>query len=322
MNKAIPLTFDEHQINRTVIGGKPNRNADALNISVILLHSSGSHFKLQIFENLIACNFKSIISVENDAKNYSIEDVSKKFPEVRFIVPLEKATDGEMINLAISEIQSDYFLVLRDNVYIPSGIILKNLSERLVESDIFCIVPRLLDKNKNAIPSQSSPLAEKGHFVIAKSSIVTNGMKTIYPFNNIALYNRKKFIQLGGFDSSIESLYWQTLDLAIRSWLWGETTRLTTMLQFYYVDDLPVEDNTPNLDYLRYHLKNEVPKMKNEAGIIRLSSFPRFFAASSCGFLEAKRQFNAAKYWVYKNRYKFKKDLKQLIEEWSSPNEK
>lgn len=319
---TIPLSFDEHQINRTVIGGKSVKAEKTLNISVILLNSSGSHFKLQLFESLLACNFHSIISVENDANNYSIEDVSKKFPEVKFIVPLEKATDGEMINLAVSEIKTDYFLVLRDNLHIPSGFIQPNMADRLVESQIFCVVPRLLDKFKTAIPSQSSPFAEKSHFEIAKSSIVNDGMKTIYPFDNIALYNRKKFIQLGGFDSSITSPYWQTLDLALRSWLWGEETRLTTILQFSYVDDMPVEDTTVNLDYLRYYLKNQVPKIKNDVGVIKRSAFFRFLNSSSCGYLEARRQFNAAKFWVWKNRFKFKKDLQQLIQEWGSSNEK
>lgn len=319
---SIPLTFDESQINRTVIGGKSKISENTLNISVILLNSRGSHFKLQIFENLLACNFRSIISIENDANNYSIEDVSKKFPEVKFIVPLEKATDGEMINLAVSEIQSDYFLVIRDNLHIPSGIILSNFAERLTESQIFCVVPRLLDKNKMAVPSQSSPFAEKSHFEIEKSSIVNDGMKTIYPFDNIALYNRKKFIQLGGFDSTIKSPYWQTLDLALRSWLWGEETKITTMLQFSYVDEMPVEDTTINLDYLRFYLKNQVPKIKNEVGVIKPSAFFRFLSSSSCGYLEARRQFRAARFWVWKNRFKFKKDLQKLIEEWGLSNEK
>ena len=54
---TIPLTFDEHQIGRTVIGGRKNNNKNALDISIILLNSSGSHFKVSLFENLLKCNF-------------------------------------------------------------------------------------------------------------------------------------------------------------------------------------------------------------------------------------------------------------------------
>ena len=316
---SIPSTFDEHQINMTVIGGKVNNSPDVLNISVILLHSSASHLKLNVFENLMGCNFRSIISIEHDSSNYSIEDISKKFPNIKFFIPLEKASDGELINLAMSEIDADYVLVIRDSLYIPSGVVLENLAERLTSSQIYCIVPRLLDKNKNGLYTLFTPGAEKSHFVIDSSSFVTDGKKTIYPKDYVALYNRKKFIQLGGFDYTIKTPYWQNLDLAVRSWLWGQETKLTTMLQFSYIDEPTIEDQTINQDYLKYYLKNEVPKYKNEAAFIKNTAFYKFLFHSSCGYLEAKKQFKAAKEWVEKNKYQFKMDLQTFIKNWQEP---
>ena len=313
----IPSTFDEHQINMTVLGGRVNESPEALNISVILLNSSASHLKLNVFENLLGCGFRSIISVEHDSANFSTEDIARKFPDIKFMIPLDKTSDGEIINLAMSEIDADYVLVLRDSLYIPSGVVLANLADRLISENIYCIVPRLLDKNKNGLYTLFTPGAEKAHFVIDSSSFVTDGKKTVYPKDYIALYNRKKFIQLGGFDYTIQSSYWQNLDLAVRSWLWGEETRLTTMLQFSYIDEPTVEDRTINQDYLRYYLKNEVPKYKNQQAFIKESAFIKFLFRSSCGYLEAKRQFKAAKNWVNRNKYQFKKDLQTFIREWS-----
>ncbi|MCQ2575673.1 MAG: hypothetical protein MJ162_02945 [Treponema sp.] len=315
---AIPVTFDEHQINRTVIGGKTNDSPDALNISIILLNTSGSHFKMNVFENLLKCNFKSIISIEKEAGNTSIEDMSRKLPLVKFIVPLEKATDGEMINLAVSEIKTDYFLVLRDSLYIPSGVILSNLAERLYATDCFCIVPRLMTSNKDGLLTHFMPGAEKSHFVIDSSATVTDGIKTLYPFDFIGLYNRKKFIQVGGFDYTIVSPYWQNLDFAMRAWLFGEEIRHTTLLQFSYVDEVPVEDRTVNKDYLRYYLKNEIVKFKNEKAYISRGSFFKFFFHSSSGYLDARRQFVAARDWVEKSKYRFRMDLQTLVQSWSS----
>ena len=313
----IPLTFDEHQIKRRVIGGLEYVGSDALNISVILLNTSASHFKYHVFEHLIACKFNSIVSIENNAENFSTDDIVKKFPSVKFIMPLEKATDGEMINLAMSEIKSDYVLVLRDSLYIPSGVILKNLAERLMQENLYCLVPRLMDKNKNGLSTRFSPGAEKSHFVIDSSFLVTENVRTLYPLDYIALYNRKKFIQVGGFDYTITSSYWQNLDLALRSWLFGEETKLTTLLQFSYIDEVPVEDKTINMDYIRYFLKNEVPRFKNEHASIRNSSFFKFYNHSSCGIFEARRQFKLAKEWVEKNKYRFKMDLQTLVSGWS-----
>ena len=317
---GIPLTFSEHQIDRTIIGGRENTAENALNVSVILLNSSGSHFKLHVFENLLECNFKSIISVEHDPSNFT-DDISKRFPTVKFIIPQEKTSDGDLINLAMSEVSSEYVLVLRDSINITPSFLPPHLAERLTANGPYCIVPRLLDKNKTALPCAFSPAAEKTHFIIDSSAEIANGKKTIYPFDYIALYNRKKFIELGGFDWTIASPYWQNLDLALRSWLWGEETQLTSLLQFSYIDDAPVYDTTYNLDYLRYYLKNELPKIKMEQGYIKKSSFMVFLLHSSCGVMEARRQFNAARTWVEKNKFRFKMDLQTFVKDWGRKDE-
>lgn len=318
----IPTTFDQVQIERTVIGGRKNTSSQAMNISVILINKSGSQFKYDVFENLINCNFRDIICIENNTKTFYLDDVSKKFPSVKFIIPKEKTSDGQMINLSMSEIDSDYVLVLRDTLHINSGFLLKNLATRLTQDGLFCIVPWLTDKNKKNISKYFIPGAEKSHFVIESSSIISDGIKTIYPFDNIALYNRKKFINLGGFDSTITCPYWQTLDLAIRSWLWGEQTRITTLLNFSYIADAPLEDKTVNIDYLKYFVKCELPKIKYERAYIPSTSFYKFYRKSACGFFEARRLFKQAKIWVDKNKYNFKKDLQTFIENWSQNEEK
>lgn len=313
---SIPTTFDEHQIARTIIGGRPNPNSDSLNISVILLNSSGSHFKTNVYENLLECNFASVVSIEHNPNNSTIDDISKKNPEIKFIIPHEDATAGELINIGMSEIKSDYALVLKDALYIPSKIVLKNVVDRFIEKGVFCIVPWLSDKNNNTLPCNFTPNVKKSRFIVESSTFINDGAKILYPFDNIALYNREKFIQLGGFDWTLKSPYWQTLDLALRSWLWGEETVLTSMFHFSYIEDAPVEDHTINMDYLRYYLKNEVPKIKMEQGYIKKSSFFMFLFNSSCGFIEAKRHFSEAKKWVSKNKFRFKTDLQTFVETW------
>ena len=263
------------------------------------------------------CNFRSIVSVELDSNNFSVEDLAKKYPSVKFIVPLEKTTDGEMINLAMAEVEADYVLVLRNSLDIHPGFIHQNLAERILKDDVFCVIPRLTDSNKNSIIEQFIPTVEKKHFAVKESFVVNDGLNTLFSADNIALYNRKKFIQLGGFDYAIKSKYWQNLDLGLRSWLWGEETKLTTLLQFSYIQE-PIFDKTINLDYLRFFLKNGVHKMKNNEAYISNLSFPKFFMNSSCGFLEAKRQFKATRKWIKQNKYKIKMDLETLIKNWKA----
>lgn len=88
------------------------------------------------------------------------------------------------------------------------------------------------------------------------------------------------------------------------------------MLQLTFVDEVESQDTTVNLDYLRFYLKNQLPKIKMETGYIKKSSFISFYLHSGCGILEAKRQFNEARDWVKQNKYMFKMDIQNLVKNW------
>ncbi|MCK9168909.1 MAG: hypothetical protein M0P01_00680 [Treponema sp.] len=313
---TIPLIFNERQINRTIIGGRVKQTEAVMDVSVILLNSNGSHFRLQTLETLSKCGFASVISIEPDSGNFNIEEISRRMPSVKFIIPLEKVTDGDMINIGMSEVDSSYVLVLRDSLYISAGVLQPRLADHLTAKGNYCIVPRLLDSAKNALPVQFSPSAQHGHLKIVQSSVVTDGMKTLYPFDYIGLYNRLKFIQLGGFDYTITSPYYQNLDLALRSWLWGEETTLSTRFLFSFIETVPIEDMTADLTYLHFYLKNLLPRVRFDHGMIPDASFLTFLVHSSCGFFESHRQFKDAQQWVDTNKFRFHTDIQHLIENW------
>ncbi len=315
---TIPLIFNERQVNITVLGGQQAVPEPRMNVSVILLNGSGSNFRVQSLENLLKCGFRSIVSVEPDPGDFNIEDISRRYPSVKFIIPLERVTDGDLINIGMSEISSEYALVLRDSLSIPDGVLLPNLAGNLTKSGCYCVVPRLLDSGGRGFSVRFSPEAERGRFRVTPSSVVTDGAPTLYPFDSVGLYNREKFIRLGGFDYTITSPYWQNADLAVRSWLWGERTLLSTSFRLSYAEDVPVEDSTADLSYLRFYLKNLLPKFKIDHGVIGPPAFFRFLRNSSCGFFEALRQFSDARRWTEKNQYRFRTDIQSLIEGWES----
>ena len=253
---TIPLTFNEHQINRTVLGGKLENPHAKVNISVILLNSNGSHLNFQALDNLVNCGFRSIISVEPTAESYNLEDMSRRYPGVKFVIPLEKCTDGELINMCMSEISSSYVLVLRDSLHIPQNIITQNLLENLTKDKTYCIVPRLFDSSSQPLWINIKPEAQKGRLCLTPSNYVTDGLPTMYPFDYIGLYNREKFILLGGFDHTITSSYWQNADLSMRAWLWGERIVVSPSIQISYTSDAPVNDTTRNISYIKFYIKN------------------------------------------------------------------
>lgn len=314
---TIPSTFNEHQIDMLVLGGTESVPSRRLNIAAVVLNSGWSQFRTQAAENLAKCGFNEIIFVEADSKNYNLEGFAGRFPFVKFIVPLEEATDGELINIAAGEASSDFFLVLRDTLDFSHDILSPTLSKSLEDFGAFCVSPRLLSEEM-AFPILYSPEIHKGVMRLAATSTVSDGLPDLMPFDFIGLYDRNKFIAYGGFDYTIKQSYWQNLDLSFRAWLFGEKIILSTAFCLNYAGKFPALDTTPSQDSNRFYLKNLVPRFYDDHGAIPRSSFFSFLRSSSCGFFEARRQFKEARRWVDKNKYNFKRDVLDLVENWSN----
>ncbi len=314
---TIPLTFNEHQIDRTVLGGKLEPVGYKMNVSVILLNTTGSHLNFQTLENLAGCGFRSIVSVEPTPDSYNLEDISRRYPLVKFVVPLEECSDGEIINMCMAEISSTYVLVLRDSLHIPKGILNANLFENLVREKPYCIVPRLVDSSAQPVFVNFLPEACKGKFCLSPATYVSEGQPTMYPFDCIGLYNREKFILLGGYDHTIKSQYWQNVDLSMRAWLWGEKITISPSFQISYSAEVPIQDSTRDLSYIKFYIKNILPRFKDDHGYVPVISFPGFLLHSSSGLIETCSQFRAARRWVKLNEYRFKTDANILIENWA-----
>ena len=313
---TIPLIFNERQINRAVLGGKDSPSEIKLPVGLLLLNGKGSQFRSAILEKLIKMGFEQIVSVEKNHENYNINELSRKFPSVKFVIPLEKVNEGELINIGMSEFSCDNVLLFRDNLKIEGELISPRVLERIEELKILCTSPRLTCGSITNFPLIFSPTVRGSTFDVFASSSISDGLKTLYPLDNIGIYNRKKFIELGGFDYTISSMHWQTLDFFMRAWLWGEKVLISTLYSFSYEDDFPVENLTANLSYGRFFLKNLLPRFDEDHGVIPKSSFFVYLLRSGCGLIESCRQFCDARNWVSKNKYRFKIDAKYLVENW------
>ena len=308
--------FNERQINCTILGGARSEKKSVLNVAAILLNSGNSYLRLQNLENLTKCGFEKIVSVENDSKNFNLDDLLQNFPEVKFVIPLEKAADGDLINVAMAEIDSPSALVLRDSIHITQKILTAQLSENLAAQDVFCIAPRIFAQDKTAVPIKFVPGVKKSVLNIESDLQISNDEPTLYPFDFFGFYNTKKFKRLGGYDYSIKKPYWQNLDLAFRAWLWGERIKISTGLSLSYAEEIPLVDSTPDISQLRFFLKNMAPVVKDGRADLPLSKFLPFKARSSCGIFEAFRQFSSARNWVCENERRFSIDAFTLINDW------
>ncbi len=313
---TIPLIFNERQVNRVVLGGKEAQPEVKINLALIILNTRGSQFRDSVLKNLSQMGFEQIVSIETSADNYSLEDFVHKFPYIKFIAPLEPATEGELLNIGMSEIKTDYVLVIKDTLSLTGDFITSGIAEKITALKKFAVFPRLLSQGGEAFPIVFSPGVSGSTFKINSSASAVDGLPSLYPFDNIAVYNRKKFIQLGGFDYTISSPHWQTVDFFMRAWLWGEKVELSTLFFMTYSSAFPLEDVSADLSYGRFYMKNLLPKFDDDHGVIPKSSLLVYLFRSGCGLMESFRQFFDARSWVNKNKYRFTLDAKYLVENW------
>jgi len=315
---TIPSVFNQREISRIVVGGDefcPNIRMD---VAVVLINDSWSPSRVRTLDTLLNCGFSNIISFEKSKDNYNIEDFSRRFPCVKFIIPLEQVTNGDIVNIAMSEVDTEYVLILKDTLEIKSDVMTVQLFNHLTENKPFCVCPRLTMQDSVSFPIVFRPSSNKSVFEVESSSKISDGIENLYPFDFIGLFNRKKFIMLGGYDYTIESNYWQNLDLSVRAWLWGEKIVMSTAFAISYGCDIAKEDTTASQYSNRFYLKNLVPRVENGEGVIPLLSFFYFLPRSACGFFEALDQFKDARRWVRENRFRFKADAVALIGKWGN----
>ena len=314
---TIPLTFNERQISHTVIDGNKNLDGIKMPVTCIVIRHGISQFKDFVFKNLLQKGFAQIISIEKKTSIDFADDFYNQFPQIKFIVTLEEnVTEGDMLNLAMSQSKYKNVLVLQEEQCTQNFNFTAANAKKFIEKNVFCICPRLINASYSSINVRFSPCVEKSKFVVREENLFTEWSKTLYSADLSGFYNLDKYVALGGIDCTILSEYWQKLDLFLRAWLWGEETLLSQSLSLCYGETLVNQNKTADETYMRFYLKNLLPVFKSDHAYIPVKSFFKFNSRSPYNFVDSVNLFNDARQWVLKNQYRFKTDCAGLVANW------
>lgn len=311
----IPTTFNEHDVSYTTIfGGQKSQQIFKLPISAVVLNRSGRHYRSAAFKNLTDFGIPSIISFENSSRSHDIEVLSAEYPRVRFILPSENLTIGEMINIAIAESDTPLVLVLWSDVRISA--LLPRITDDIVHNNHVCVTPSLVSNKGEMLPTQIVPSLQGANFSTEKMPCLRDNTATIYPYDFIGLYHKKKFIQIGGFDYTIKNAYWQNLDFGMRSFLWGEHISYHAGLRMNYESEPIPENISADASYRQFYLKNLAPSQGKDGAVIRFSTFWPYLKNSGLNPFNALTHFRTGRRWVEKNKTRFVTSASNLTEKW------
>ena len=307
---TIPTTFNEHVVPYTLAGGSSFKSKGG-GVDAVIMSRGGWYNFSSIVQQLLNLGCTSIISVEMPNKSLDLESMSAEHPYVKFLVPSQKITAGEGINIAMSELKGDWVVVLwNEQVIVDEKLLLKALNFASGAKRI-CMAPILISKNNDLLYTQMIPILKEGHFYTEALQTLQNNLRTIYPFDFSGIYNRRKFIEFAGFDP-----YWQNLDFGFRSYLWGEEIRLSTHFKLKYLASLPPEETSHDDSYTRFYLKNLKPTMKNGEACMSFDVFFSYMKNMGANPFKAYNYFKNGKKWVKANEKRFKISPYDLISNW------
>ena len=320
---TIPTIFNDSLPSYTAVGGNERRASTGL--SAVILNRGERYPRHGLFEELGKTGFDYVLSMESSFTRYDLEALSIKFPFVRFILFKDNVTTGEEINLAASELSSPLFFVLWNDLKILRGGGAERMAERLFTTEQerssnckrLCTVPLIQDGRSETMPTLITPsfLPEDKQKTIRTVPLIPEkeGLSSLYPFDGIGIYDRERFIRMGGFDPSIKNFYWQLMDFGFRSSLWGEEIAATMLIKLSYEGSIPMEDNTADDSYRSFFLKNIAPVFRGDYAHVPFRRFPGYFRKRG-DFFSAWKEFSAARDWVKTNRYRFVTDARTAVE--------
>ena len=324
----IPTTFNESIPPYTAVGGK-ERNATT-GLSAVILNRNGRYSRRAFFQELEKTGFDFIISIESTPERYDVEELSGRFPSVRFILPKTEITLGEKINLAAVEINSPLFFVIWNDLKIIAGGTASRMAERLSikneesgESDDkksgfkrLCTVPVMLNSRYETLPTLIAPVSYGKKMKTIFLEPQSDDSISLYPFDGVGIYDRERFIGLGGFDHTLKNNHWQFMDFGFRAFLWGEKISLSQQLKLSYDGQMPIEDNSTGESYRRFYLRSIAPVFHGDYAHLPLSRFPVYAFRSPDNPLTSWKKFSEIKDWVMANRLRWRADARMIVEKW------
>lgn len=302
----------------TVLGDKSSFIDDSKVFSfVLLVREDSPFFREELFKFLSDFSFiKEVLVIDRPSASIDLEPYLQRYPKIRFILVDKEHTWGEKINIAMEEATSNSVFILWSDTEIQNPFWLSSLFQGMRQKKCLCVVPELLDKEGLILPTVHIPVFNEKTLKIIDLPAEEEIHFSLYPHDYIGLYNRSLFLSLGGFDSQISSYYWQKVDFGMRAYQWGEKIGINRTMKLRYSGDFFVESLSGEESYSFFYLKNYWPYYVKDHIEFSFWRWLTLLKPSKMRVKDILKNTLDIKQWLYKHRYRYKKDLKGVIELW------
>lgn len=155
-----------------------------------------------------------IIVVDDGSKDNTVEFLNEHFPQIK-VIPLKKKRGfAKAVMEGISKSNNRLVALINNDVIVKDDFLSPLLNK--LKEDVFAVGPKVLKTgNQFHYHLRSKAYFKTGEIEILRD--IEGRGETFYVSGGMALFDREKFLNLGGFDDLYHPFYWEDVDICYRA---------------------------------------------------------------------------------------------------------
>jgi N-acetylglucosaminyl-diphospho-decaprenol L-rhamnosyltransferase len=224
-------------------------------IDIVILNYNGAEILPQCLPSIVEASKRSplpcqVIVLDNKSPDNSLDYIRKNFPQVK----IEIAKENKVLfsyNDLIPKLDSDIIILLNNDIKVNPDFIAPLISH-FSSPDIFAVAPKQMNFNgigynggKNKIQFNFGMIKAGQDIYGDNAPIMELPGHTFYCAN--AAFNRRIFLELGGFDEIYAPFTWEDTDLGYRAWKSGYKLIYEPKSVIYHNESYTFDRETRNI---------------------------------------------------------------------------
>jgi len=219
-HKHVPATTDDYQ--RSAV---PRASA----ASIVIPNWNGRDLLEKYLPSVIAATARhagsEIIVVDNASEDGSAEFLKRHFPSVRVLEQEHNLGFGGGSNAGFRAATNDIVVLLNSDMRVDRDFLAPLLAP-FAEPDVFAVACQIFfsDPNKRREESGLTQATWTRGRLLVRHRIddqIHSAFPCFYPGGGSSAFDRRKFLELGGFDEVYEPFYYEDTDLGYMAWKRG-----------------------------------------------------------------------------------------------------
>ena len=186
-------------------------------ISVIIPNYNGKNLLAQNLPKVIKnCPNCEIIVVDDASSDDSVEYVTKRFPNVKIFTNERNLGFARTANRGVFESNGELVALLNSDVSPKKDSVIA-VSSYFNDGDVFAVGLCDLSHEKSKIVKRGRGGAKFKRGFVSHFAMPVKKGETFWVSGGSGVFDRQKFLELGGFDPIFAPFYWEDIDLSFRA---------------------------------------------------------------------------------------------------------